>query len=257
MRRGIRMQITNKAEIAFLILTFLFMVGSMAGWVIELLFRRFISTNNPDRKWINPGFLAGPALPLYGFGLVALFVMSIVPYFVSDLQDEGTVTQVVVTIIAMGASMTIIEYFAGLIFIKGMKIKLWDYSNEPFNLQGIICLRFSLIWTALSAAYYFFVQPYAIKLVKWFSDNAAFSFVVGMFYGILIIDLCYSFNLSGKVHRFAVDNDVVVKYEALKQEIRSETDKVRKKGRFLLALNTSGPLHELMKDMIDKIKEDA
>ncbi|MGN0035225.1 MAG: hypothetical protein ACI364_05820 [Coriobacteriales bacterium] len=34
---------------------------------MELFFRRFISSNNPQRKWINPGFLAGPYLPLYGF----------------------------------------------------------------------------------------------------------------------------------------------------------------------------------------------
>ena len=30
---------------------------TVAGWVLELFFRRFISGNNPERKWINPGFM--------------------------------------------------------------------------------------------------------------------------------------------------------------------------------------------------------
>ncbi len=248
------MTVTNKVEAAFLILTFLFMVGCMAGWVIELLFRRFISKNNPERKWINPGFLVGPSLPLYGFGLVTLFVMSVIPFMAGDITKNNAAAQVVLTILTMGAAMTLIEYIAGLIFIKGMKIKLWDYSNEPLNIQGIICIRFSLIWTLLAALYYFFVQPYAVKLVQWFGNNIAFTFVVGMYYGILIIDLCYSFNISGKVHKFAVDNDIIIKYQVLKQEIRKETDNIEKRWRFLLALRPEKSLHEMMKEQIEKIK---
>ncbi len=40
----------------FLILAFLFFIGSVSGWVLELFFRRFFSRANPERKWINPGF---------------------------------------------------------------------------------------------------------------------------------------------------------------------------------------------------------
>lgn len=47
----------------FLTIAFLFFIGSMAGWVIEVVFRRFFSSANPERKWINPGFLSGPYLP--------------------------------------------------------------------------------------------------------------------------------------------------------------------------------------------------
>ena len=247
------MEITNKAEAAFLALAFLFMVGSMAGWVIELFFRRFISSKNPERKWINPGFLVGPCLPLYGFGLASMFVMSILPYIGLDYSKGLTPLQVVLTVLAMGVMMTLIEYIAGLIFIKGMKIKLWDYSDEPLNLQGIICIRFSIIWTVLAGVYYFFIQPYAIMLVKWFGANIGFTFIVGMFYGIFLIDLCYSFNVCSKIRKFAVDNQVVVRYEALKQEIRRDTDRVKKSWRFLLALHPDRSLYDTMKEQIEKI----
>ena len=249
------MEITNKVTAAFLVLTFLFSVGSMVGWVIELLFRRFISNKNPERKWINPGFLVGPYLPLYGFGLTGLFVMSLLPYVGRDINDEFTVGQIILTILAMGLMMTVIEYIAGLIFIKGLKVKLWDYSDEPFNLQGIICLRFSIIWTILAAVYYFFIQPQVKIWVEWFGANIAYTFLVGMFFGIFIIDLVYSLNLVGKIRQFAVDNDIVVKYENLKQEIRNDTDKIKKSGRFLLAFNSEKSLRETMKERIDKIKD--
>lgn len=61
----------------FLTIAFLFFIGSMAGWVIEVVFRRFFSSANPERKWINPGFLSGPYLPLYGFSLCVLFLLSL------------------------------------------------------------------------------------------------------------------------------------------------------------------------------------
>ena len=42
----------------FLTLAYLFFIGSTLGWVAELLYRRFLSGANPERKWINPGFCA-------------------------------------------------------------------------------------------------------------------------------------------------------------------------------------------------------
>ena len=50
-----------------LVLAFLFYIGSIAGWVLELFFRKIVCS---EHKWINPGFLTGPYLPLYGFGCI-------------------------------------------------------------------------------------------------------------------------------------------------------------------------------------------
>lgn len=72
----------------FLTIAFLFFIGSMAGWVIEVVFRRFFSSANPERKWINPGFLSGPYLPLYGFSLCVLFLLS--PGTIYTNREYGT-----------------------------------------------------------------------------------------------------------------------------------------------------------------------
>ena len=60
----------------FLVFAFLFFIGSCLGWCMELLFRRFVSKSNKERKWINPGFCTGPYLPLYGVGLCVLFLVA-------------------------------------------------------------------------------------------------------------------------------------------------------------------------------------
>jgi len=55
-----------------LTLAFLFFIGSLIGWGIEVLFRRLFSAHH----WMNPGFLVGPYLPLYGFSLVTLYLLA-------------------------------------------------------------------------------------------------------------------------------------------------------------------------------------
>ena len=45
-----------------LVLAYLFFLGSVFGWLLELFFRKFFSGSNPEHKWINPGFCVGPYL---------------------------------------------------------------------------------------------------------------------------------------------------------------------------------------------------
>ena len=57
----------------FIQTAYLFALGSMIGWVLEFFYRKFFDPVNVERKWLNPGFLTGPYLPLYGFALLLLF----------------------------------------------------------------------------------------------------------------------------------------------------------------------------------------
>ena len=88
----------------FLQFTFLFFLGAIAGWVLELFFRRF-KKENIDRKWVNPGFLNGPYLPIYGFGVCTL-------YGISALIDRlpigtmGGVARIAAIFVLSGVGMT-------------------------------------------------------------------------------------------------------------------------------------------------------
>ncbi len=44
----------QKFQLILTTLVYLFGMGSIVGWFIELFYRRFRSKQNPERKWINP-----------------------------------------------------------------------------------------------------------------------------------------------------------------------------------------------------------
>ncbi len=43
----------------------------------------------------------------------------------------------------MAIWMTLIEYVAGVFGLKYFKVRLWDYSDEWGNINGIVCPEFS------------------------------------------------------------------------------------------------------------------
>ena len=62
-------------------------------------------------------------------------------------------------------------------------------------------------------------------------SNIAFSFVVGIFFGVFFVDLAHSVNLSVRIRAFAKQHDVVVAYEKLKVSIKTRMDDLRAKSR--------------------------
>ena len=202
----------------FLTLAFLFFIGSITGWILELFFRRFISTANPERKWINPGFCIGPYLPLYGFGLCFLFL---------------------------------IAYTENFHWIEN---PFWN-SDEWGNIEGIICPRFSFFWALLGAIYYFLIHPHVIGALKWLSHNLAFSFVIGLFFGVFLIDVAYSSQLLLKLKKFAEENNIVVKYEHLKAQIHVFQEKKVQKHHFFFPFHTEHSLAELLKELHESLEE--
>lgn len=230
----------------FLILAFLFFVGSVIGWVIELFYRRFISSANPERKWINPGFCTGPYLPLYGFGLCFL-------YLIASAEKYSLIANPfwnkVILFMFMAICMTVLEYIAGIICLKVTKVRLWDYSDERANLQGIICPKFSLIWAALGALYYFLIHPYILDALNWLSHNLAFSFVIGLFFGVFLIDVARSTQFVAKLKKYADENNVILRYESIKTHIRSRAEATKQKYHFFRPFRSDRPLPEHLKEL--------
>lgn len=230
----------------FLKLAFLFYIGSSLGWVLELFFRRFISGNNPERKWINPGFMVGPYVPLYGTGLCILYLVSRLS---ESRQIANPVWNHIAMLVLMAAAMTAIEYIAGILLLKVMNARLWDYSRRWGNVNGLICPLFSAIWAVMGAVYYFFVDPFILRALDWLSRNLAFSFVIGVFFGVFAIDFVYSTHLMVKIRTFAREKNVVVRYEELKAYFKAGRENGRQ--HFFLALHTEIPLREKLQQHYD------
>jgi len=116
-------------------LIYYFVIFSVLGWIIESIYR---SANN--RRFVNPGFLKGPYLPIYGLG--ALLILAGHTLLISHPLP----TRVLFYFIGL----TSMEYATGVAFEKVFRIRLWDYSNQRFNLGGHVCLRFAVYWTLLA-----------------------------------------------------------------------------------------------------------
>ena len=234
-----------------LILAYLFFIGSTLGWCLELVYRRFFSKANPSHKWINPGFCIGPYVPLYGFGLCMLYLMASLGQIYH--LDQSIVTRLILFFV-MAVSMTVIEYIAGVFCVEYLSVRLWDYSKEHGNIQGIICPKFSFYWALLGAGYYFFIHPQILNALQWLSENLAFSFFIGFFFGVFAVDVIYSANILAKIRKYAKDNKIIVKYELLKAHIKIKEESIKQKTKFLFPLKTDKPLLEHIKQAKNAIE---
>ncbi len=244
----------------FLVFTFLFAIGSMVGWGIEVIFRRFFSAH----RWVNPGFLQGPCLPLYGASLCILYSLT---FLEDDIPIDTVWLKKILLFVAMSIAITILEYIVGVVSIKVTKVRLWDYSNEWGNFKGIICPRFSFFWMILSAIYYFLINEHIQEALDWLSQNLAFSFGIGFFYGIFVLDLAYSIQLITKLKQFAEEKQIIITLSELKEDIHrqieDEKQKIaegkaelllgkelfeQRKQNFLLALHSGKPLRESLEE---------
>lgn len=196
----------------------LFVIGSLFGWIIELLFRRFVS----QKKWMNPGFLTGPYLPIYGFGVLVLYGVSNLSFGINNKFID-----VIVHIAIIGVGMTLIEFIAGLIFIKGLNIKLWDYSDQKGNIMGIICPSFSLIWLVVGSLYYFLLNPVLVDGITWISENLIYTYFVGAVIGAVLVDSAYSIHLATKLKYYK--EFASLRFEDFKIELKNKIKRIRNK----------------------------
>lgn len=230
----------------FLTLAFLFFIGSIGGWCLEVVFRRFFGSGRSQHKWVNPGFCTGPYLPIYGLGLCVL-------YLIASLESvrliEHPVWSKVCLFLAMAVCMTLLEYIGGVILLKYFHVRLWDYRGLWGNIQGLICPLFSLIWACLGAVYYFLIHPHILEAVQWLSQDLAFSFVIGVFFGVFTIDLCRSLQLMNRLKEFADKYQLVLRFENIKETIREHQGTSGRKHTFFRPFRSDRPLSEYLKEM--------
>lgn len=114
-----------------------FCAASVAGWVLESTYKSLV-----ERRWVNSGFLSGPFVPIYGFGVLSIALLERL------LATAPTPLRWMAVVLAP----SVVEYATSFLLEKVFKLRLWDYSDRPLNLNGRICLAFSACWGVLSAA---------------------------------------------------------------------------------------------------------
>ncbi len=145
----------------------LFAAYAFIGWTIEVVYRSFT-----QRQLINAGFLFGPFIPIYGFGAAFIILLDFIIHN----------WPLPVKLVVYGIILTAIEYSTGFLFEKIFQLKLWDYSNNKFNLHGRVCLLFSAFWTVMALAFVTFLHPLILRYVQLLEKS-----FLNIFSGILLI----------------------------------------------------------------------
>ena len=147
------------------------LVYSFLGWCCEVAFaavRRGI--------FVNRGFLNGPVCPIYGFGvLIVLLVLE-------PVKDN-------LALMFFGSMVltSALEFFIGFIMEQFFHDKWWDYSENPFNIKGYICLEFSLVWGAACVLVVDVIHPMIFKLICAIPEKLSLWLMV-FFTAVLISD---------------------------------------------------------------------
>jgi len=142
----------------FLNFFYFFVFYSFLGWLTETL---YVSIKR--KHFVNMGFLDGPFSPIYGSGALALIL------FVFPFRQHLLFFLIMSIIIT-----SIIEYITSLFFEKFFKVTWWNYSKEPFNLNGRICLGTSVCWGILSVLALTFIHPIIVPIATLLSHKIGF-----------------------------------------------------------------------------------
>lgn len=150
------------------ILLYFFIYGFL-GWCTEVAFAAA-----KEQRFVNRGFLNGPICPIYGIGVVAVILL-LIPY-----ENNLFILYVASTIV-----VTVLEWLTGFILEKLFHSKWWDYSHMPLNLNGYVCLLFSLIWGVACVIIVKWIHPIIAKgvgiLPEWLGLTMLVILVIGMF----------------------------------------------------------------------------
>lgn len=128
-----------------------FVLYSILGFVIETLFGLCTKGVIESRK----SFLYGPFCAIYGLGAVVMLIF--LQYF---KKNNGT--------LFLGGFLigSIVEYLVSWIGEMLLHVKWWDYSAVPFNIQGRVCVFFSLFWGILAIFLVKTVHPRVDKFIE-------------------------------------------------------------------------------------------
>lgn len=186
---------------------FIFIICATAGYLLEVVYRSIKS-----RQFVNPGFLVGPSLPIYGIGGVTLYYLCSIN--LSFIQN--TIIRIIFLMLICTIAMTIIEYILGLISLKFFKNRLWDYSDRWGNIQGLICPLFSLVWGVCCLFFYYLIYPILLNISSNVYTNIFLIFMIGIYFGIFIVDFVYSLKILAKLRSYAVKFKEYFNFENLK-----------------------------------------
>ena len=133
-----------------------FIIYSVLGYVIETLFGIITKGTWESRQ----SFLYGPFCGIYGLGAVIMILA------VQHFNQNNNRLFIGGFIVG-----SIVEYVVSWIGELLLNVKWWDYSNMPLNLNGRICVFFSIFWGFLAIYLMSYLNPKIDRLINWIKSK--------------------------------------------------------------------------------------
>lgn len=133
-------------------LCWLFVLGSLTGYVGETVWYYYLRGHLINRQ----GVLIGPFSPIYGVGFVMLTLL-LYRWKDGDWKRIWLVSAVV---------LTSFEYLCSYAMEHILGTRAWNYSKQAFNLNGRICLKFTLMWGFLGVLFIKILYPRFSKAIE-------------------------------------------------------------------------------------------
>jgi len=197
-----------------------FIIYSFVGYVIETLFALINYNVLESRK----SFLYGPFCGIYGVGAVVLILA--LRYFNKNnyrLFFGGCL---------VGAIVEYIISFLGEVLFDA---RWWDYSDRFLNINGRICLLYSLFWGILSLMLIRIINPQVDRFINYIKKNMSLKTLKIYVVSGTVFMICNAIASATAMNvfliRMSVENDLNVKNkeQVIKQYIKIYSNEDRTK----------------------------
>ena len=160
-----------------------FIIYALVGWMIEVSYHAVTLG-----KIINRGFLNGPVCPVYGCGVLmvlsVLYIIGKIFGIDTDVANSNVLLLFVVGIVFA----TLVELLAGFALDRLFHTRWWNYNDRKYNLNGYICLEFSIIWGLAIAFVLRVIQPGIADLVALIPRAVGIALLTVM-YAVFVADI--------------------------------------------------------------------
>lgn len=213
-----------------------FFIYGFLGWCTEVAFAAA-----KEQRFVNRGFLNEPICPIYGVGVMAV-VLLLTPYK----------NNILILYVASIIVVTALEWITGFILEKLFHSKWWDYSHMPLNLNGYVCLLFSLIWGVACVIIVKWIHPLIFKgisfLPKWLGTT-----LLIILMGIILVDVYVTVANILRMNRH------LAKMEEIAAELRKIADELGANisENILGAIERKDDLAEGMQGYSEELKKRA
>ena len=165
-------------------LLWLFFIYAFLGGCTEVSYAALKSG-----RFVNRGFLNGPVCPVYGCGAV------IVLWVLEPLRGN-----LLLLFLGSVALTSLLEWLTGFVLERLFHQRWWDYSQEPFNLNGYICLRFPIAWGLACLFVVKLVHPSVLWCIRTIPHPVGVGLLI-LFSVTMAVDLAATVRTIARINR--------------------------------------------------------